>query len=211
MMLAVNMNKLLRKNIYFLTFIFCGMACSCHQATNNDVQGHHGSVKKSDNNASKPVNTTQLLKDTIANKKIDNGEQWLKRLFKCKNGNKYCFYLATEEEVCTQRFYQFMTDSEELFGASNLSEDEYPNAVKKYKQKWAKIYPLRTETEPWLFGRGQDDMENIVDVKISKISDLNYLVIVDFGEDLKTKSKVTLVEKAKDFKIDYCETVFLNQ
>lgn len=209
MMWVVNMNKLLGKNIYCFVFAFLAMAFSCNQTTKNSDYESDSLAKKSHNNSSKSINTEQLLKSAVASKKIDHGEQWLKSLFKCKNASKYCFYLATEEEVCTQRFYQFMIDSEELFGASNLSDEEYPNALNKYKQKWSKIYPLRKDTELWLFGRGQDDMENIVDVKISKTSDLNYLVIVDFGEDMKTKSKVTLIEKAKDFKINYCETVFL--
>ncbi|MRX76563.1 hypothetical protein GJU39_10710 [Pedobacter petrophilus] len=201
------MNKLAVKNIYLLFTLIIMIVCSCNQANNNDKK----TLIKQKNSVEKPATTNQNLNTKRSTEEIDDGEQWLKNLFKCKNGNKYCFYLATEDEVCTKRFYQFMIDSEELFGASNLTEEEYPNAVKKYKEKWEKIYPLRTETEPWLFGRGQDDMENIIDVKVSKISDLNYFVIVDFGEDMKTKSKVTLVKNQDDFKIDYSETVFLNQ
>lgn len=204
-MLAVRMNKPMIKNSCLMATLCILVVCSCNQAGNSDK---HTSIKQ--NKSTQKLRTKiQDLADTPVIEQKDAGQQWLKSLFKCKNGNKYCFYLATEEEVCTKRFYQFMIDSEELFGASNLSEEEYPNAIKKYKEKRGKIYPLRKETEPWLFGRGQDDMENINDVNVSKISDLNYLVTVNFGEEIKTKSKVKLIKKDKDFKIDYCETIFL--
>lgn len=203
-MLAVNMNKLMIKKYYLFTTLSIVTGCSQNQANNNV-----GKTSTKQNNSIEKPSTTQNFKDTLSIERIDAGKQWLERLFECKNANKYCFYLETEEEVCTQRFYQFMVDSEERFGASNLSEQEYPDAVKKYKEKWSKTYPLRTETEPWLFGRGQDDMENIIDVKVSKIADLNYLVVVDFNDKYKTKSKVMLVKNDNKFKIDYCQTTFL--
>ena len=65
----------------------------------------------------------------------DTGKEWLENLFKCRNGNKYCFYLDQEEKICTERFYQFMMDSERIYGATNLSEEEIPTAEKKYKEK----------------------------------------------------------------------------
>lgn len=139
----------------------------------------------------------------------DTGKEWLENLFKCRNGNKYCFYLDQEEKICTERFYQFMMDSERIYGATNLSEEEIPTAEKNYKEKWQKIYPLRKDMEPWLFGRGQDDMENIRDIKVEKIVDLKYRVFVDYDEDYKTISEITLVPNKGSFLIDYSDTEFL--
>lgn len=139
----------------------------------------------------------------------DTGKEWLENLFKCRHGNKYCFYLDQEEKICTERFYKFMMDSERIYGATNLSEEEIPTAEKKYKEKWQKIYPLRKDMEPWLFGRGQDDMENIRDIKVEKIADLKYRVFVDYDEDYKTISEITLVPNNGSFLIDYSDTEFL--
>ena len=143
----------------------------------------------------------------------DQAEEWLKNIFRCESGNGYCFYLDKEEQICTKRFYEFMTDSEEIYGASNLTENEYPKALKKYQQKWSSIYPLRNEHtgEAWLFGRGNDDTENIEKVEITKISDLKYSVYIDFGNDIRTRSEVTLVLENNEYKIDYCKTEFFEE
>lgn len=137
-------------------------------------------------------------------------KEWLESLFKCRNGNQFCFYLETEEKATTKKFYQFMLDSEQIYGATNLSDKEMPLAKKKYKEKWSEIYPLRKGIEPWLFGRGQDDIENIKNVKIENISDLKYRVFVDYGDQYQTLSQVTLVKNKNSYLIDFCETEFLN-
>lgn len=144
--------------------------------------------------------------------KIDSAEYWLKNVFKCEKGNGYCFYLDKEKQICTKRFYEFMIESEELFGASNLTEDEYPSALNNYQKKWLKIYPLRNIDigSSWLFGRGQDDIENIRDVTITKLSNLKYDVFVDYGEGLKTQNKVYLILKNNIYKIDFCSTKFID-
>ena len=146
---------------------------------------------------------------TENNSSIDLAKEWLESLFKCKNGNRFCFYMETEEHSTTKRFYQFMIDSEQIYGATNLSEEEMPAAKKKYKEKWAKIYTLRKDMEPWLFGRAQDDMENIKNVKIEKIADLKYRVFVDYGDSYQTLNEVTLVKNNNSYLIDYCETEFM--
>lgn len=141
----------------------------------------------------------------------DSGTVWLGRIFKCKNEKAYCFYLEKEKNVCTKRFYHFMEDSEEIFGASNLTDTQYAAALKRYKKKWSKIYPLRTQEEAWLFGRGNDDMEDIKEVRINKTDINKYNVYVDFGfAHPKTESQVVLVPTKHNFKIDYCETRFLD-
>ena len=147
------------------------------------------------------------VKDPVS---IDPAKKWLEDLFKCTNGNKFCFYMETEERATTKRFYQFMVDSEEIYGASALSEDEMPLAKKKYKEKWAEIYNLRKDMEPWLFGRAQDDMENIKDVTIKKIADLKYRVFVDYGESYQTLNEVTLIKNKNSYLIDYCDTEYLD-
>ena len=139
----------------------------------------------------------------------DPAKKWLESLFKCNNGNKFCFYLETEEKATTKRFYEFMIDSEEIYGATNLSEQEMPLAKKKYQEKWSKIYTLRKDMEPWLFGRAQDDMEHIKNIKIEKIADLKYRVFVDFDDSYKTINEVTLVKNKNSYLIDYCKTEFL--
>ena len=141
---------------------------------------------------------------------IDPAKEWLEGLFKCSNGNKFCFYIETEERATTKRFYQFMVDSEEIYGASALAEEEMPLAKKKYKEKWTKIYKLRKDMEPWLFGRAQDDMENIKNVTIEKIADLKYRVFVDYGESYQTLNEVTLIKNKNSFLIDYCDTEYLD-
>lgn len=139
----------------------------------------------------------------------DPAKEWLASLFKCKNENKFCFYMETEEKATTKRFYNFMIDSEQIYGASNLSEEEIPLAKKKYEQKWSNIYPLRKDIEPWLFGRGQDDMENIKNVKIEKIANLKYRIFVEYDDSYQTFNEVTLLENNNSYLIDYCATEFL--
>lgn len=63
----------------------------------------------------------------------------------------------------------------------------------------------------WLFGRGNDDVENIKQVKINKISPLKYSVFIDFGDGIKSKNIVTLVRENNTFKIDYCETKIITE
>ena len=142
------------------------------------------------------------------NQSYNNPEEWLVSIFKCRNGNTFCFYLEKENQICTERFLQFLSDANEIYGPSNLTEAEYPIAEKKYKEKWGSIYPLYTE-EMWLFGRGNDDNENIKDVKIDKISDLKYRILIDYGDNIKTDNEVTLVSFGKTYKIDYCKTKFI--
>lgn len=139
----------------------------------------------------------------------DPAKEWLESLFKCTNGNKFCFYLETEEKATTKRFYEFMIDSEQIYGATNIAQDEMPLAKKKYQEKWAKIYTLRKDMEPWLFGRAQDDMENIKNVEIEKIADLTYRVFVDFDDSYRTLNEVTLVKNKNSYLIDYCKTEFM--
>lgn len=139
----------------------------------------------------------------------DQVEVWLKSIFKTKNSDKYFPTYNVEEKLCTKRFQQFIADSAELYGPSNLTDEEYPEAEKKYKEKWSKIYPIE-EREMWLFGRGNDDMGELKQVEISKLKDTVYRVYIDYGNDIKTENEVTVVSENGNVKIDYCKTTFID-
>ena len=153
--------------IKYFTFCFIFLFLnSCTKKTEVQKSMIDGSLS----NELQSANNFQVLNFEVEKNEMpektnaDKGKLWLESIFTCDNYNyKYCFLLEKEEQVCTKRFFEFMMDSEQIFGASNLEENEYPNAIKNYKKKWFKIYPLRTEEtgEPWLFGRGQDDMLNL--------------------------------------------------
>ena len=180
---------------------------SCSKYKIENVENLAENVPEKTDSAENKFDEKSPFAENSKNK--DEEKKWLEQVFKCKNGKGFCFYLAQEEKITTPLFYQFMLDSEQIFGASSLTEKEIPTAIKKYKEKWFKIYPLRKEMEPWLFGRGQDDMENIQNVKIEKISDLKYRVFVQYDESFKTLNEVILVPNKNKFLIDYCSTEFL--
>ncbi|WP_134386447.1 hypothetical protein [Flavobacterium psychrophilum] len=196
------MRKVIAISLIF-TFL---ISCNQKGETQKELFNTKNLIKKDSSKVSS--NPTE---EKIENNDFDKPKEWLKNIFKCKNSDNNCFYLEKEKQVCTKKFYEFMIDSEELYGASNLTEEEYPNALKKYKKKWSGIYTLRDENtgEAWLFGRGQDDMENIKVVEIKKISDFNYSVFIDFGNNLKTQSMLIIVAENNEYKIDYCKTEFI--
>ncbi|MGV4413898.1 hypothetical protein [Chryseobacterium sp. T1] len=138
----------------------------------------------------------------------DEGEEWLKNIFKSKNSDKYFPDYNVEEKLCTARYQEFITESGELYGPSNISDEDFPIAEQKYKTKWSKIYPIK-EQEMWLFGRGNGDINELKQLKISKIKDLQYSVFIDYGDGIKTQNEVTLVSENGNYKIDYCNTKFL--
>ncbi|UIR56845.1 hypothetical protein LZQ00_03265 [Sphingobacterium sp. SRCM116780] len=201
---------------YLLYYLSAFLLFSCKQKNekNQAILDKTVSEKSSSVHVSR-ADTENLIthkQEEVQNNHQQNGKAWLENIFTCNNKkNKFCFYLEDEEKLCTKRFYQFMIDSEEIFGASNLTASEYPDAVKKYQQKWTNIYPLRTDSigETWLFGRSNDDMENIQDVKIIPTADLKYDVFVDYGGGIKTENQVILVEENGHYKIDYCVTTFV--
>lgn len=159
---------------------------------------------------------TGVKPDTVENKKVssatdelDEGEEWLKNIFTTKNSTQYFPEYNVEEKLATKRFQEFIEESGEIYGASNLTDAEYPAAEKKYKAKWSKIYPIE-EREMWLFGRGNGDMGELKQVEISKIKEGIYRVFIDYGAGIKTTNEVTLVLENGAYKIDYCKTEFLN-
>lgn len=143
--------------------------------------------------------------------KEDKAKVWLEDIFKCKTSTEgFCYYLDKEDRICSKRFMDFLIDANEIYGPSNFTEQELIEAKDRYKKKWSNIYPLYSE-EIWLFGRGNDDNENIMDVKINKISELKYSVLIDYDGKIKTQNEVTLIFENNSYKIDYCKTKFIEQ
>ena len=200
------MKKLIILISAFLVLHSCTQSKETAIAENNKTNGASDSIDESEAvfaQHENEINTKNIDRN-------DSAKLWLEGLFKCRNGNQFCFYIETEEQATTKRFYQFMIDSEQIYGATNLSEEEMPIAKKRYKEKWSSIYPLRKDMEPWLFGRAQDDMVNIKEVKIEEISPLKYRVFADYGDQYQTLNLVILVKNGPSYLIDYCETEFLN-
>ena len=59
---------------------------------------------------------SEVISDSKINKDIqsyNNPEEWLKNIFKCRTGNGFCFYLEKENQICTDRFLQFLSDTNE--------------------------------------------------------------------------------------------------
>lgn len=144
------------------------------------------------------------------NKSANDSEEWINRIFKSENkSNK--FYFPVEKNVCSSRFMEFMSESEEVFGASNLDVSERAKAEKEYLKKWKNIYPSNEDAN-WLFGRGNglmgDGTDILKDVKIKKITNLEYNIDVDFG-DYKTTNLVKLIPNSQSFLIDYVRTTYL--
>ena len=180
-----------------------------------------GCTNQSQNQASTFVKKSadqSLFKDTLKTNtelekvnQTDPAEIWLEKIFQCADSStgKYCYYLDKEEALCTKRFWDFLKDANEIYGPSNLTDEELPKAEAAYKAKWKKIYPLYTE-ETWLFGRGNDDALDIKDVKIDKITESKFIVFIDYGDNIRTKNEVQLVNEQGSYKIDYCKTTFLH-
>lgn len=119
--------------------------------------------------------------------KADPAKEWLETIFHCK---------------------EFLQDANEIYGPSNLTDAELPEAEARYKAKWKNIYPLYTQ-EMWLFGRGNDDALTINTILIKKLSTNKYSVFIDYDDDIKTQNEVQLVVEKNNYKIDYCNTVFV--
>ncbi len=162
-------------------------------------------------------NTEQQTIDSLSiqNKNVseseqkDAAEEWLKNIFKTKDSDQFFPEYNVEEKLCTKRFHEFISESGELYGPSNLTDAEFPVAEKEYKAKWSKIYPIE-EREMWLFGRGNGDIGELKELKISKNKQGIYDVFIDYGNGVKTQNEVVVVFENGNYKIDYCKTQFLN-
>lgn len=189
---------------YLTVFLSAILISGCHPSEKDGEQKLTGHVVNKDVKIS-------LADAKRSNKEsqTDDAEEWLKSIFKTKDSDKYFPDYNVEERLCTKRFYAFILDSGELYGPSNMTDEEYPIMEKKYKEKWSNIYPIE-EREMWLFGRGNGDIGELKKLAVSKLKDNVYRVFIDYGNNIKTENEVTVVKENVNFKIDYCKTKFLN-
>ncbi|WP_293945587.1 MULTISPECIES: hypothetical protein [unclassified Sphingobacterium] len=179
--------------------------CLSSDKTNNPAR----EIRKNETKVLLPDSTKN--NDQVASKAVaDPAKEWLETIFHCegRKPGKYCYYLDKEETICTARFMEFLHDTNEIYGPSNLTDAELPIAEARYKTKWEKIYPLYTQ-ETWLFGRGNDDALRINSVLIKKLGTNKYSVFIDYSDDIKTQNEVQLVVEKNNYKIDYCKTTFV--
>ena len=190
-----NKKKYMKKSILFIILTIFLVTC---QKKNNETESQNLNS----------INSSSIVKQNIPKIKIDQGEEWLKKIFKNNNSDKYFPDYNVEEKLCSKRFQEFIYESGEIYGASNFTDEERDSAEIKYKEKWSKIYPIEKK-EMWLFGRGNGDIGELKKIEITKNSDLKYNVFIDYGDDIKTKNIVTLIPENGSYKIDYCKTEFI--
>lgn len=197
------LNKKSMKKMYPALYLSLFLLSSCNQ------KNKENSNSLMNDSLQKTVDSVIIQKENtpIYNQK-DTAEEWLKEIFKTKESDRYFPDYNVEEKLCTKRFQEFIAESGELYGPSNLTDAEYPAAEKKYIAKWSGIYPIE-EREMWLFGRGNGDIGELKQLKINKIKEGIYDVFIDYGNGIKTQNEVTLVSENGAYKIDYCKTKFL--
>lgn len=189
-------------SIIFVVF-FIALSCQRSDSKNSNVHPERIDANRLD--------TEKIDHDIASSKTIDPAQAWLESIFRCADNTtgKYCYDVDQEETICTPRFMEFVQESNTIYGPSNLTDDEFPEAEARYKAKWKNVYPLYTQ-EMWLFGRGNDDALNIRDVMVKKLSTNKYSIFIDWGDAVKTQNVVTLVPDKKFYKIDYCSTRFVD-
>ena len=124
------MKKLIILISAFLFLHSCTQSKKTAIAENDKINIVSDSIDESE--AVFALNENEINTENIDAK--DSVKLWLENLFQCRNGNQFCFYLETEEKATTKRFYQFMIDSEQIYGATNLSDEEMLIAEKIIKK-----------------------------------------------------------------------------
>ncbi len=175
--------------LLFIILLFCILASYSSR-----------SGKKEDNKSEKKL---------VDKQQISSGEIWLKSIFQCNNGKDYCF--PDEEKVCTKRYYDFFVESLEIFEYPDFeTEDAQTAAENAYKKKWKDIYPMDVEVlSPFGRGNGLESEQKLKNVSITSLSDTKYTVVIDYGDDIKTTSEVTLIANGNSFLIDYMKSEFI--
>lgn len=199
---------------YLALYLSLFVISSCNQKSNDNHKPKNNLGQKTVDSVS--IGTKNDLADSLiiqkenasASSQKDAAEEWLKSIFKTRNSDHHFPEYNVEEKLCTDRFKDFIAESGEIYGPSNLTDEEYPAAEKKYKAKWSKIYPIE-EREMWLFGRGNGDTGELKQLKINKIKEGVYHIFIDYGNGIKTQNEITLVSENGNYKIDYCKTEFL--
>lgn len=154
-------------------------------------------------------NKSDSLKEAINDQSIPSGEKWLKSIFECDNGTNYCF--PDEEKVCTARYYEYFVESLGIYEYPDFeTEKEQIAAEKAFKNKWKDVYPQNIIIlAPFGRGNGAETGMKLKNVNIISHSDTKYTVVIDYGDDMKTTSEVTLVANGNSFLIDYMKSEFI--
>ena len=187
----------MKKTILITTTLLCSIlvftiSTSCNQP----------STKKAENKSAS-------LKEVNHEQQFFAGEAWLKSIFQCSNGNGYCF--PHEEKVITERYYEFFIESLGIFEYPDFeTEDEQIAAENAYKKKWKDIYPLDVEVlSPFGRGNGVETGMKLENVSITPHSDTKFIIIIDYGGEVKTTTEVTLIANGNSFLIDYMKSDFI--
>ncbi|MDM1293312.1 hypothetical protein HX021_03270 [Sphingobacterium sp. N143] len=192
------------KSLPIAFLIFCIMGCTGSNRTIPVLASQDSQF----GDTAKSIKTHDPIQPVA---KHDPAKEWLVQIFDCEHGTqeKYCYNLAQEDTLCTARFKEFLHDSNEIYGPTNLTEAELVEAESRYKAKWAKIYSLYTQ-EMWLFGRGNDDPLHVNSIEVKELSDNRYTLTIDFADHIKTMNEVQLVQENNAYRIDYCKTTFID-
>lgn len=185
------------KKIIYTTTLFCSillftLSTSCIQPSNK---------KEKDNSVS--------LTEGINEEKAPSGQEWLQSIFQCDDGSGYCF--PNEEKVTTERYYEFFIETIGIYEYPMFeSEDERIVAERAYKNKWKDIYPLDEEVS-YPFGRGNgigygDPLRNVI---ITQESDTKYIVLIDYGGEVRALTEVTLIANDNSYLIDYMKSEYV--
>ena len=156
----------------------------------------------------KEENKAVLYNETDG-QQISGGEEWLKSIFQCDNGNDYCF--PDEQKITTTRYYEFFVESLDIYEYPDFeTEAEQMNAEKAYKNKWGKTYPLGNEVwAPFGRGNGMEAGDKLENVTITHLSDLKFTALIDYGEENIFFNALLLIPSGDAFLIDYIETTFI--
>ena len=157
----------------------------------------------------KEKSKANLFEEAINGQQNLSGEEWLKSIFHCENGNGFCF--PDEEKVTTERYYEFFIETIGIYEYPTFeTEEERVAAEQAYKNKWKDVYPLEDEML-YPFGRGNgteygDELRNVI---IITQSDTEYTVLIDYGVELKAFTEVTLIHNGDSYLIDYMKSEYI--
>ncbi|MDY0102319.1 MAG: hypothetical protein RBS07_05235 [Lentimicrobium sp.] len=158
----------------------------------------------------KEVNNVDSLNKSMDGQQISQGEEWLKSIFQCDNGNDYCF--PDEQKITTTRYYEFFTESLDIYEYPDFETDtERIAAENAFKMRWGKIYPLDVPIlSPFGRGNGIESGQKLENVTIAAQSDMKYSVIIDYGDGIQTTSEVTLIANGSSFLVDFMISEFID-
>ena len=184
----------MRKIVFITTTLVCLMLLFSIFTSCNQLSGK------------KEGNESNSMNEAISEQEIPSAEKWLKSIFECEDGNGYC--LPADRDVFTDRYNKFFLESLEIFEYPDFkTEKDRVSAEDVYRKKWKDIYPLGKEIwTPFGQGNGMEAGDKLENVTIISISDLEYTVLVDYGEGSVFSNDVLLVLSGDAYLIDYIET-----